>query len=1223
MQGLGRSLYALAACILLLGVVTILQDTADETIEMVAAPNQNGFATSTSTTSHNTEGVTRLKKFMAKVEEKLAKEASERKAGQVRIEGLVRKNQALAKQNAAFAHSIMQKHTQALKQHFAVNMKGAHASVVKAMRHAQTIVANIKSYKKRNGNTIIVRNSKAFRALLEARRKAVAQVARAVAVWTHAMNADAISKHNKIISSDPHLSANKVQIDQDSSVVQRGVDKLLKGWFKKTIKGHGTRHGIFTVSAKVSSAAVQFQKMLRRHAAQRYDMDQQLMRASVRLQACFNAVEALKDHTFAKKLGGPRSKQKARDFAKNLLIKAKMEFKVSIASLVAVVTQQTEDNEVRKGEASSLMPSSKMVQSKAEHVSSSELKRMIHIANARYSTMKRHDPELKKLISESKAATPHRLLSIANSFYMHLTALNKSMKHNYVKAANRLTSSTAGLYSALAARYFAQKRGVAVADTVPATVKASVVVSKKQFNDSLHAMTKVAMKTEKKYRASMAKLTGFRKSEAASSLIGRQMLRLQAIANRARIKSLILNAVRRGEKLGLQSLRMKKRPNTGKAHLRVSTDINALRRRFMKTLKALEQTSGPARSQVHKEMLFALKAATARSSTNMANACKRALASRGAAKHSGALTQSIMAHQRLVLATQLLSNKEAHSSDRAHAASRVRYARSSLDATVGGMMSVIASAAKDKKTLHNIKATAYAARKRAHARFIVPFLKLSEAYAHTAKAFEVASVHLGQQEWRLASVRAASKPSAHSVKAASAAQKAARQRFTKAIHAFTSASRQIEFRVLGEAAVLTGLLTSGWRHRALVARRVTRSMARALKLAVRGLMRMNAPKSAMKYRKVAIDKVLMLARNAKHTLDKIRSKASAKWRGAERRLQRATRNLFTQMCASRRGSASRSGLPRGEDMSVSAAKRMKSAMTALVFEAVASTSRTVEALRKAKILARGVSGASQIPRAWSTKRALMADMQSAVTLALQVGEAQAKAKAERSPQRGNPLLEIRQQAVSMRVERRAEEWWRKMEATRRVVARNYLQLKAYVSVAHKMAFALMSKSDVGLMSLGDLMMALHQRVKAHPKAAVGMGMGSKKLAPLLSGSHTVLRDTVGNINGVVNEYSIVMASLRGRWKMGIGHYVLDQLDQSMHKRGVLRVRRALGAADLPKKVTISPQAVGLEDQLEVLKTYAVNFDTFQSALRKSAHKVSSKSKMALRFMAPPPQWQGN
>jgi len=224
------------------------------------------------------------------------------------------------------------------------------------------------------------------------------------------------------------------------------------------------------------------------------------------------------------------------------------------------------------------------------------------------------------------------------------------------------------------------------------------------------------------------------------------------------------------------------------------------------------------------------------------------------------------------------------------------------------------------------------------------------------------------------------------------------------------------------------------------------------------------------------------------------------------------------------------------------------------------------------------------------------------------------------------MLEVRQQVVSMKVERRAHEWWSNMEGNRRVVAKNYLQLKAYVSVAHKMAFALMSKSDVGLMSLGDLMMALQQRVKSHPKAAVGMGMGSKKGAPLLHGSPSVLRDAVGNINGLVDEYSDVMASLRGRWRMGIGRYVLEQLDQSMHQRGVLRVRRPLGATALSRemqRVTISPKAVGLEDQIAVMKTYAVKFDAFKSALVKSAHKVSTKHKLVLHFTAPPPQWQGN
>merc|ERR1712080_532550 len=93
----------------------------------------------------------------------------------------------------------------------------------------------------------------------------------------------------------------------------------------------------------------------------------------------------------------------------------------------------------------------------------------------------------------------------------------------------------------------------------------------------------------------------------------------------------------------------------------------------------------------------------------------------------------------------------------------------------------------------------------------------------------------------------------------------------------------------------------------------------------------------------------------------------------------------------------------------------------------------------------------------------------------------------------------------------------------------------------------------------------------------GLGMGGGKVWSLFSGKTKKVPGKVASINGLVNEFTSCAGAVRARWPMGLGKYLLDKLEASMQKKGVLQVDKVSGKAG--NFVYVNGHAVGLSNKL--------------------------------------------
>merc|ERR1719453_1340068 len=168
-------------------------------------------------------------------------------------------------------------------------------------------------------------------------------------------------------------------------------------------------------------------------------------------------------------------------------------------------------------------------------------------------------------------------------------------------------------------------------------------------------------------------------------------------------------------------------------------------------------------------------------------------------------------------------------------------------------------------------------------------------------------------------------------------------------------------------------------------------------------------------------------------------------------------------------------------------------------------------------------------------KAMEADLNKAITRAIQIGEAKAKAVEQRIAAHLKSSKRFLQVELSNSCEDAADKVFKIISGKRQKIADNYLSFKAYaVAAMDKITDYTAKGKGRNLSSVGAL-----SAVKA-PKAE-GLGMGGKILPPVFSGKDIKVKGAVARINGLVNEYATSAAQVRARWPMGLGKYLLDKL----------------------------------------------------------------------------------
>merc|ERR1712093_439310 len=548
-----------------------------------------------------------------------------------------------------------------------------------------------------------------------------------------------------------------------------------------------------------------------------------------------------------------------------------------------------------------------------------------------------------------------------------------------------------------------------------------------------------------------------------------------------------------------------------------------------------------------------------------------------------------------------------------------------------------ASAARQVTVLTTLKSAMSRAIRKSDAKFGKAYRKLAQDRAHADAALggAVNSMNDGlAKQAALADARFS-----HTVKniAKARAQAArqvsdARKSFTTSMYRVTSEVKDLETRLSGEIAVVSGEVVSNRAAQMRVNRRTNGELKRITKLAndrrsasirARGKLR----KRLAENKKAASAEVQALTRSTRRAINAVRSQA------ARKDLTRATKKLYGKlagvqrktMMMNKRNSARIAAYSARSRAALYSAKRQFGARLSTLTNTVTANNRKTESLLA------GLTGVIRDNKMAAAKdRALMraqskamnADLNKKLVRSIQMGEARAKKAADRAREhlastKRSVLIEI-----SERVERTADKLFKTIQGNHKKIADNYLSLKAYAATcADKLKEYVAKGKGRNLSSLGDLLNSVTALSPVRAGKAEGIGAGASKLQPIFGGKTIKVDNAPTKINALVDEYMGVVTAVRRRWPMGIGKYLLMRTESSMQGKGVLQVDKVANKAG--NWVFVNGRAVGLSSKLNDFETLAVHMGQYEATLAKMTSKMTTKKKKKGPSYVKPPEWRGD
>jgi len=467
-----------------------------------------------------------------------------------------------------------------------------------------------------------------------------------------------------------------------------------------------------------------------------------------------------------------------------------------------------------------------------------------------------------------------------------------------------------------------------------------------------------------------------------------------------------------------------------------------------------------------------------------------------------------------------------------------------------------------------------------------------------------------------------------------------RKAFTSNLATVTSHIKDVETRLTSEISVVSAEVVSVKANQMRVNRRVAGEIKRIRSIAnkrhsearrARGKLKMLMDEN----KAAAAQEVKALARDTVRRIGHLRSRAARNRISMARDLTRATGKLYKRMSKMQSDNfrAHRS-LNRSISASKVATRNALKHAKALFASKVVMLSNTVAAnlKRNQGDLARVTGVVANIAKANAADRRLIkqqrasmeADMNKSITRAIQLGEAKAKASAQRIAeyQKGAVKRFLRVE-LTERLENAADNVFKAVAGKRNKIADNYLSLKAYAISAKDRVIDYRGKKKGSLSSVGDLLATLGALDSVKIRAAPGLGLGGGKAPPLFAGKKIKEAKSLSKINGLVNEFTRSVGQVRMRWPLGLGKYLLDKLEESMMTRGVLEVDKIAGKRG--NFVFINGRSVGLSNKLNDFSKLSSGMSAYESTLAKLTAQLTKSSKgkkPAGKIVVKPPEWQG-
>jgi hypothetical protein len=367
-------------------------------------------------------------------------------------------------------------------------------------------------------------------------------------------------------------------------------------------------------------------------------------------------------------------------------------------------------------------------------------------------------------------------------------------------------------------------------------------------------------------------------------------------------------------------------------------------------------------------------------------------------------------------------------------------------------------------------------------------------------------------------------------------------------------------------------------------------------------------------------------------LNKLRSKNAANKRSMAKDLTAATEKYYEKLSdQQKKQQAATANLNGATQAAVAAAaSNLKSAQVMFNSKIVMLTNTVAAHAKKAKAgigrltgVVQNLAKANAADRAniKATTKSMEADLNKALNRAVSEGEAKAKAVEQRIAEHLKNTKRFLQVELNESVERAADNVLKILEGKRQKIADNYLSLKAYaVASADQIQDYVGKGKGRALSSMGDLLVTVGGLGAVHAAKDNGPGMGGSTIPAIFSGESVKVSNAVGEINGLVDEYTKACADVRNRWPMGLGKYLLDKLEVSMSGKGVLQVDKVEGKAG--NFVYINGRSVGLSNKLSDFSHLAARMSTYEAVLAKMTAKITVPRKPA-KFFVKGKEWQGN
>merc|ERR1711959_569423 len=1022
-------------------------------------------------------------------------------------------------------------------------------------------------------------------------------------------------------------------------------------------------------------SAAQFRGVRAQMAKDRHHADMMLSQASARMTAALNANAALQNKRFAKTVSDI-NKAKAESDAR--IAAAKKEFKMNLLNLGATVKHQVGKLNSRVTQLQGVITKNRLEQARVNKNVSAEMKRMIKMGNHREEVLAKRNAALHSIISKNKAEVEKRMQMMAKNFYLQISKIRAQAKKDRAYQERRLSKTTGKLFAVLAknaqAQAAANKKLTEASRRARLDADQALREAKHGFANRLGALHTTVKKNDKKASAAIQKLTKVEESEAIKSARGRHMLKMQANANKLELKAAIRGAVQKGEARAKKIEKMAKKMNKktrDQLSARVSTEISTLTKSIHSDIEDLNLATKSARAQMKRQILYAVRSAAALAKRNLKKVVtwsnkkflglnKRLAATNAkndAARNeleaeiahqkkqaSRALRDAVGAQARALLALKeetAKGIKKTNTKVDAYGTAVVTHARevaAQMKSNVDALEKKVSAARA--ANVKQLKATdkASAARHDAALKFIES--SLSRARKENDKKFGKAYAKMGKnraaQDRALARAvggfndalakrsaledarfRKTVKNIAWGKELAWKEAQNARKKFTMDIYGLIASVKNQESRLTGEIAVVSSMVIS---NRA--AQRFSSSKR------ARGKIKELFNKNKI----VAAQEIKDLKKSSTAKLAKLRAFMAQMRREAAKDLTGATKAVYARMAAqqaeqlntNRKLSHTLAMAKTSTAAALAGAKaEFKSRFISLVIRITANDKKYEEGLKH-------ITG---VAHDWKTKsaadrrnlktevKAMGADLNKAITRAIQLGEAKAKVVLDRANSHMSAMRKALQLEIAERVERMADNVYKGVTSNRATIANNYLSMKGYAGSAKNAIVAFIQRGHgKGLASVGDFLQTVAFSSKIRTKAAEGVGAGATKLNPCFGGGIIPAVKELSKVNGLVNEYMRILTAVRMRWRMGLGKYLLGRLAESMQKKGILTVGKKSGASG--QFVYVSGHALGLSSQVDSFTKLGARLASYQHFLAKLSAKLPKVS-IQKPMSVPPPEWQGN